>query len=118
MATAKDKKTAAAAKRAPHAKSGLYAAKEPRPLDEFDLDVLRLLPDEGAMKGRYMQDTLTVSAIKRTLDPTLTPEFVSKRLAMLRDQDLVVAIKVSSRGMGYQRTDEGKKVAIRGTLAE
>jgi len=97
--------------------SGLYARAEPRQLDAFDIDLLRLLPDLGAKKGKYLPDALGVPAIKRALDPTLTSGFVSVRLRSLRDEGYVSSVSLVGQGrngLGWQRTKKGKDTAFEG----
>ena len=98
--------------------SGLYGTKDgaPRELDEFDIDLLRLLPDDGAKKGKYLLDTMSVAAIKRALDPSLSTGFISTRLKTLRDEGFVLSHHVSGKQgtMGWQRTKRGGQAAIEG----
>lgn len=93
--------------------SGLWTndeEKEFQPLP-FDIDVLRLLPDEGATKGRYMPDYMNVAQIKRALDPTLTSTFVGTRLRQLKDRGLVIRTGGRKQSGGWQRTVKGRELA-------
>lgn len=86
---------------------------------EFDIDLLRLLPDFGSTKGRYMPDSLDVRQIKRALDPALTSIYVTTRLRIMSNEGLVVRLGAKGRGAGtWQRTEKGRELARRGTLAE
>jgi hypothetical protein len=99
--------------------SGLFRGHDDYVPTKFDLDLLRAMPDQGAMKGRYLEDVLTVPMIKRLLDPSLTSGYVSTRLRTMRDEGLVVRNGAGAKaGGGWQRTAKGRALATRGTLAE
>ena len=101
--------------------SGLFAGPGEYEADAFDLDVLRLLPDEGTKKGKYMQDAMSVRQVKRALDPTLKPGFIATRMKRLRDEGLVISMTLigeTKHGLGWQRTEKGRQLATAGTLAE
>lgn len=93
--------------------SGLYRPNDEEEFEptQFDLDVLRLLPDEGATKGRYMPDYLNVKQIKRALDPALTSPFIGTRLRRLKDEGLVVRAGGQKQAGGWQRTVKGRDLA-------
>jgi hypothetical protein len=95
----------------PRGPSGLFRGDKPHEWDEFDYDVLNLLPNEGAKKGRYMVDALSVATIKRVLDPSLSSGFISLRLRRLHDEGLVATVMLNGRVRGWQRTKSGKELA-------
>jgi hypothetical protein len=88
--------------------SGLFQSEDGYEPIPFDLDVLAKMPDEGATKGRYMPDYLTVPQIKRLLDPTLTSGFVSVRLRAMKDEGLVKRTGGHGSSGGWQRTAKGR----------
>jgi len=95
-----------------HGKSGLFKGSHFEPT-QFDIDLLKIMPDEGATRGRYMPDYLTVTQIKRALDPSLTSGFVSTRLRMMRNFDLVVRVGSRKGAGGWQRTAQGRELVER-----
>lgn len=98
--------------------SGLFRNNAPYEPIQFDIDLLRLLPDEGATKGRYMPDHLNVTQIKRLLDPALTSGFVGMRLRKMKDEGLVIRAGGNKQAGGWQRTEKGKELAVKGTVSE
>jgi hypothetical protein len=93
--------------------SGLYGSGKGEPFTPtlFDLDCLAMLPDEGTMRGRYMQDVVEVRKIRRELDPTLSPYFIAARLKALQDEGLVVRTTGTSKTAGgWQRTAKGREL--------
>jgi|SRR5262252_403849 len=99
--------------------SGLFRLTEGFEPNALDLDILRILPDDGSMKGRYLQDVMKVVQIKKTLDPTLPSALISTRLRYMWDEGLVLKVTgLQKAAAGWQRSAAGKALAIRGTLAE
>jgi len=98
--------------------SGLFKTENWQP-NALDLDILRMLPDEGAMRGSYLPDIVKVVHIKKALDPTLPSALISTRLRYLWDEGYVVKVDAMQKtAVGWQRTAAGKKLATQGTLAE
>lgn len=82
-------------------------------LDDLDLAILDVLPDEGARLGKYLVDARDSKRIKKSLeDPHLTTNIIGRRLSDLQVEGLVVqaTTRAAKGGRLWQRTDKGKGV--------
>lgn len=82
-------------------------------LDDLDLAILDVLPDEGSRLGKYLIDARDSTRIKKALeDPYLTPNIIGRRLTDLHGLGLVVqpTSRGSKGGRLWQRTEKAKSV--------
>lgn len=82
-------------------------------LDDLDLAILDVLPDEGSRLGKYLVDARDSKRIKKALeDPYLTPNIIGRRLTDLQGLGLVVqaTTRAAHGGRLWQRTEKAKGV--------
>jgi len=99
--------------RAPRA-HGTFLRKDGQ-VELMDLDwvILGMLPEEGAMQGKYLKALKTSSDVKKELqDPNVSGNVVAGRLRQLRAAGFAEPYRTVGRkdgGKGWQRTKEGEQ---------
>lgn len=80
--------------------------------EALDTAILKILPDEGAMRGKYLPLTMSAKALANALDdPETTTMRLGRRLAAMHKQDLVRPYEGVEGKHTWQRTAKGKERA-------
>lgn len=83
--------------------------------EALNVAILKVLPDEGAMQGKYVPLTMSSRAVAVALDDSeVSPARIGRRLTAMHKDGLVVTHGGGSEGRNaWQRTAKGKEYALR-----
>jgi hypothetical protein len=96
---------------------GTFKGETFKPLP-LDIAILKVLPEEGAKKGKYLWLAKGTKDILKELgaEGGLTSDMISGRLRLMRAHGHTVDVTLIGRGSshrGWQRTETGKTMADR-----
>ena len=80
-------------------------------IDSYDIPILRTMPAQGSLVGKYKPLAITARIIRQRLDNEYTAAEINGRLRSLKALGYVVDVVVlpSNQGMGWQITPEGDR---------